>query len=242
MQSLGSPKRNVNNILMPPSKMSMQNNGGKKGGVMSFIKSMKFLALVIIVLQIIIIFILVNPINLVNQLTAVQVINKVTSKVVVPPSEVPQVIAKIGDITNLPTADELREENAIQAEIYKDAEDGDYVLLYTTKMIIYRASTDTVIYEGDTPSKVLSNAQQAILDKIVAKAKELDLIAEDSEEVPQLSVISDVTSLKQENPTFYKDAQANDVIGLFQTSSQILIYRPDTDKVVNSGAFNFAIQ
>lgn len=242
MQSLGSPKRNVNNILMTPSKNSMQSSSRKVHGVFSYIKSMKFLVLIVIVLQIIIVFILINPINLSNQLTAIQVINKVASKVVVPPNEVPQIIAKIGDITNLPTAEDLKKENAIQAEIYKDAQDGDYVLLYTTKMVIYRSSTDTVIYEGGTPSKVLSDAQQAILDKIVAKAKEIDLIREDSEEVPNLSVISNIASLKQEDPTFYADAANNDIVALFQTSSKILLYRPDTDKVVNSGAFNFTVQ
>lgn len=239
MQPLGNSKSGNIFAQKTPSMMS---SSSKRGGVLEFVKSMKFLAAMVIVLQLVIIFLLVNPINLLNQLNAVQVINKVSSLVVVPPNEVPQVIAQVGDKKNLPTADELREENAIQAAVYKDAQDGDYVLLYSNKMIVYREKENRVIYEGDTPAAILQKTQQDILTKVTTKAKDAGIISSSSDEVPQLSTITDVANLQKENPSFYSNAANDDVIALFQSAGKIVIYRPDTDTIVNSGSYNFNIQ
>lgn len=241
MQPLGNSKSNlIGQSHMPSMMQANQSKSGNK--IISTMKSMKFFVFLVVVLQLVIIFILVNPINLLNQLSAVQIINKVSSKVVVPPNEVPQVIAQVGDLKNLPDADALKKENAIQAEIYKDAQNGDYVLLYSSKMIIYRSAEDKVIYEGDTPASVLKKTQEGLVTKVVSKAKDLGLISASSEENPQLSIISDVAALKNENPVFYTNAANNDVIALFQQSGKILLYRPDTDTVINSGTFNVSIQ
>lgn len=236
MQPLGNIKQN------PAITPIATSNSSRKRGVLEFIKSMRFLAVMVIALQLIIIFLLVNPINLINQLNTVQVINKVASLAVVPPNEVPEVIAQVGDVKNLVSADELRNGNAIQASVYKDAQDGDYVLLYSTKMVIYREKENRIIYEGDTPSAILQKTQEDIVTKLIAKAKEEGVINSSSEEVPQLSVINDVANTQKENPEFYRNAANNDIIAMFRTEGKVLIYRPDTDSIINSGTYNFNIQ
>lgn len=205
------------------------------------LKFAKLFMLVIFLLQVLTVYLLINPINLINQLNAVQIVNRVASKVSVPPSEVPQVVARVGDGKTLPSADDLRKENEIQAQVYKDAQNGDYVLLYSSKMIVYREATDTVLYQGDTPTNILQKAQKELMDKVVAKAKAQSIVAASSEETPQLSTITDIAKLKQENAAFYAEGANNDVIALFPTAGKVVLYRPQTDTIVKSGNFKLNI-
>src|SRR5258705_13698298 len=92
-----------------------EKSSSKKNKILEVVTSLKFLAFLIVVLQIIIIAILINPINLASQLNAVQIINKVSKLTVVPPSEVP-VFGAIGDNKVLPDVETLKKDNAVQAQ------------------------------------------------------------------------------------------------------------------------------
>lgn len=205
----------------------------KKRSIKSIFSSKLLLGLVV-VLQLIMIFLILNPIAIIQDIQNRQLINEVASKTSLNTAETPV----IATITN---ADTLRAENAIQAEVYKDAQSGDYVLAYTDKMIIYRRGEGRVIYEGDNPNQLLNKTQQKLIDDIVASAKEQGIIDSASKEVPQISIISDVKSLAASDPTFYRSARNNDIIVLFAESQVIALYNQETGEIFNHGQYQTTI-
>lgn len=203
----------------------------------------------ILIFQAAILYLFLNPINLLNQLSTVQVINDVTKLVSenkdggqVPPNELPQV-GVIGDGKNLKNIDELKKGNAIDAEIYKDAQNGDYVVGYTSKLVIYRPSEKKVIYNGETPQQKLNQNQQAQQQVIVTVSKaalDAKLITEQTP-VPQASVVTDAEKVKAGN-AFYSVVQNNDIIATYSNPDLIVIYRPSEQKIVKSGKIEIAIK
>src|SRR5690606_34843519 len=107
----------------------------------------------------------------------------------------------------------------------------------TSKLVIYRLADNKIIYEGDNPQKILENTQKAIVENVVKKAKERGLIQNDSDETPQVAVVTDPNALRQANPEFYRDAQQNDILATFTASSVVVLYRPATDAIINAGNF-----
>ena len=193
----------------------------------------------IFILQLGIIYLIINPINLYYQLTSVQIINEISAKISTPPNELPQ-IGVIGDKKNLENIDELKAGNAIDSQIYKDARNGDYVVGYTSKLIIYRPQNKQIIYEGDTPQQILAKSQQAIINLVQKRAFQDKLIT-DKTPAPQASVVVDPQSVKQGNE-FYNDVQANDIIANFTNPDLLVIYRPSEDKIVKSGVVSLSIK
>ena len=195
--------------------------------------------LTIIILQGAIFYLILNPINLYNQLTTVQIINNVVKTVSVPPNELPQV-GIIGDKKNLQDIEILKKGNNVDAEIYKDAKNGDYVLGYTSKLVIYRPSDKSVIYEGDTPQQKVAKAQQNLISQVQKVAFDNGLITKETA-IPQASVVTDPSKVKSSNP-FYKDVEQNDIIANFSNPDLIIIYRPTTDKIIKSGQVQLNIK
>jgi len=207
-----------------------------------FIPQTRVLLILILIVQIAILYFVLSPLNLLQQLNVVQVINEVSKLTPVPPTEIPSVVAVIGDGTNLPDIDKIKTQNDYNAQVYKDAQNGDYVLAYTNKMIIYRKSTNTVIYNGDSPI-ALQNAQSTDLTNAVSKAaKAASIIPQDNTETPQLSVINDVTKLQGVNAVFYKDAKTGDIVAVYAQAAKIVIYRSSSDTIINSGDYSFVIK
>jgi hypothetical protein len=204
-----------------------------------FMKLTALAIFLIFVFQGIILYLILNPINLVNQLTTVQTINEVIKTSKLPPNELPQV-GIIGDKKNLQSIEDLKKGNAIDAKIYKDAKDGDYVLGYTSKLVIYRPSEKKVIYDGDTPQQELAKSQQAVVALVQKKALDSKLI-NDKTPVPQASVVTDPEKVKAANG-FYKDVQANDIVANFTSPDLIVVYRPSEDKIVTSGQVSLTVK
>jgi len=193
----------------------------------------------IVILQFLIIYLIINPINLYSQLTSVQIINEIAAKSSTPPNELPQ-IGVIGDKKNLGDIEDLKAGNAVDAQIYKEAKNGDFVIGYTSKLIIYRPETKQIIYEGDTPQQILAKSQQAIINLVQKKALE-DKLINDKTPAPQASVVVDPESVKIGND-FYKDVQANDIIANFTNPDLLVIYRPSENKIVKSGVVSLNIK
>jgi len=206
-----------------------------------YIPNMKVSMFLLFVFQIVLVILIINPPNLLNQLNVVNIVNDASKQANLPPTEVP-VVAVIGDNKLLPTVEDIKKQNQFAAEVYKDAQNGDYVLAYSSKMIIYRSSDKKVIYEGDTPATKQKNLQDQATQAVVAKAKEQNLITQDSTETPSLSVIVDENKVKESDPTFYANAQKDDIIATFADSKLILIYRPATKSIINSGTFTTVVQ
>ncbi len=202
--------------------------------IRNFFKGRTFLY-IIIILELIAIIYLLNPISIYNNFQNKQAVASVGTLAQNIPSEEP-VVAVVTD------ADKLRGENGIQAEIYKDAQNGDYVLGYTNRMIIYRQSSNKIIYDGGTPQMKLQDAQQGLVEQIVDVVKNAGLISRDATETPQVSVINDVVSLKKTDETFYVNVRNGDLLVLFPQNEVIVLYNVNTKEIINSGKYKTEIE
>jgi hypothetical protein len=221
----------------------MNTNDNHKKSNASFI--IQVLTLVMLIWISFGIWVLMNPINILNNLSVVNIINDVTRLATdegkpVPTNEVPTV-AQINDGKYLSDENELRKLNQINAKVYEKAKNGDHVLLYSTMMVIYRSSNKQIIYIGETPDDLLKKSQQAVLALSIQKAKEAGLIPEESDEVPQVSVVDVPENLKKINE-FYSVVEKSDLIISFNNPSIVIIYRPSTDKIVKSGNYSLNIR
>jgi hypothetical protein len=213
--------------------METQNHSKRKFDFIKMLNGTTIIApILIVLLQFAILYLILNPINIYNQLTTVQVINEVVKTVSIPPNELPQV-GIIGDKKNLQNIDELKKGNAIDAEIYKDAKNGDYVIGYTSKLIIYRPDGKKIVYEGDTPQQKIVKSQQNLVAQVQKKTLEAKLIS-DQTPVPQASLVTDPEKVRSSNE-FYKDVQLNDIVANFTNPNLIVIYRPSSDSIIKSG-------
>jgi hypothetical protein len=197
------------------------------------------LLLAILAMQVAFLYLLLNPVNIYNQLTSVNVINEVTKDKNLPPNELPQ-IGVVGDGKNLADIEVIKKTNAIDADVYKDAKNGDYVLGYTNKLIIYRPSEKKVIYEGPSSQQKLASSKQTLVTQVMNKVMSSNLLPKDYQGVPNISIVTSPEELKK-NGDLYKDAQANDLVATFSTGL-IAIYRPSNDTIVKSGTVSTVIK
>ena len=141
------------------------------------------------------------------------------------PKENP-VIAEVLDV------DILRQEHPINADVYKDAANGDKVIAYADKLIIYRPDENKVIYEGKNPNQIMQEQYIADLKDVLAKVGALTTL--DTKTVPQLSTIADIDKLKAGNPKFFADALNEDKILVYP--DRLIIYRPSTNQIIVEAA------
>lgn len=226
------------------SKKTVNISSAKKTSLLGRLTSMRNVLIGIFLVQIamlVLLIVIINPPLVFEQLNAIKVINQVSELVSVPPSEVP-IIARVGDGKLLPDIEELKKANEVNAQVYKDAQNGDYAIGFSSKLVIYRQPENKVIYEGDSPQKILEDAQTAIINSVTAKTKEAGLIPADSSEVPQVAIVTDPAQLKATNSAFYANALKNDVVATFSTSGVVVLYRPSTNEIINSGSYTTTIQ
>lgn len=161
----------------------------------------------------------------ISQLTDVNVLDKATTFATVVDSE------------------KLKGENEIQEEVYKDVQNNDYVVVFTNEMIIYRRSEKKIIYEGLTPVAIYQEQTNTLVNGVKKAINDSGLLAKPltEEEVPQLVMIDDVAVLKEQDAEFYKDARKGDLIASLQ-NGLVVIYRPETGVIVNSGYITTTIQ
>ncbi len=163
-----------------------------------------------------------------------------------------QILQEVSVLTNIDTsqdptialvsnADNLKSENTIHQKVYADAQDGDYVIGFEDKMLIYRRSSNEIIYEGKSPGQILQDTRASLSNRVIELAKESELIPQDTTSEPQISVVTDVETSKKRDPEFYENLASQDVVAIFNSEGVIIIYRSDTDEIVNSGSFQVAI-
>ncbi len=139
--------------------------------------------------------------------------------------------------------DKLRNENAIQKEVYKDAKNGDYVILFKDQMLIYRRPEKKIIYQGDSPATIAEKQRLNLSKKIGNKVLEAGLIPSGKKEIsiPQLSEVIDANKTKEQNPEFFADVEVGDIIAYFPDLNLVVLYRPSSDMLVNTGAYQSSI-
>ncbi|KXK26639.1 MAG: hypothetical protein TR69_WS6001000646 [candidate division WS6 bacterium OLB20] len=191
---------------------------------------------VITVLLVINIFLTISPPYIQQRNLTQQVMEEVAEQVEVNPFETP-VVSVVADAEN------LRSSNSIQAQVYANAQDGDYVLGYSDKMVIYRRSTGEIVYEGDSPGTILNRNQQALRDSVVKAAVSSGVIGSAENANPQLSVVTDPKQLQSQDAEFYKNAQSGDVIAIFPNNEVILLVRSANGQVtiIEQGEYNTSI-
>jgi hypothetical protein len=207
-------------------------------------KITNILVVAILVMQLVFLYFLVRPINVIEQLTSVQKINKITTltQAPLPITEVPQ-IGIVGDQKTLADADTIRKTNAIDAEVYKDAQNGDYVLGYSNagRLVIFRPSDEKIIYDGQSSTAKLQVGQQTLITSVLKKTVEAGLIPADYKLVPQVSVVTSPEDLKKGNE-FYKDVLKDDLVASFTNPNLVVIFRPSTQQIVKSGQFQITLK
>ncbi|MBW7953243.1 hypothetical protein H3C67_00440 [Candidatus Dojkabacteria bacterium] len=192
--------------------------------------------LIIIILLVINIVLTINPPYLAQKNLTQQVTEEVAALVQVNPFENP-VVSVVAD------AESLRKANSIQAEVYANANNGDYVLGFSDKMVIYRRETGEIIYQGESPGVLLNKNQQALRDSVVNAAVSAGLISQNTDANPQMSVVTDPTVLQKQDPEFYAKAKAGDIIAIFAEQQLILLVRTSAGQatIVERGVYNTQI-
>lgn len=235
MMNNSIPKVNINNVLS-----GQQNQSHKKAAnrntpsILEKVKSnpVPLLLLINAIFLGLLVFFQFNPpveVKSNNQ----KIFDEVKEQVDISDSETP-IISKI------PDAAALRDTNAVMGEVYKNAEDGDYFVALSDKIIIYRNGDDEVIYNGPSPAQIIEERKRALISTIKNLAQEQN-IPLDLEEVPELLAASDPEELKALDATFYAEVQSNDIIAVFTKSERIIIYRPSTAQIINQGAYSSSI-
>jgi hypothetical protein len=199
------------------------------------------LMFLVLAMQGLLTYLLLNPINLANSFVGVQRQNKAIAGVSNAPITAPKSISVVGDNVILKSADELRKGNAIEAEVYKEAKDGDVVLDYNTRVIIYRESENKVIYDGPSPYQKLTDANSTLINSIIKVIKEKGLIKDNPTQNPATAVVQNESEVKKTN-VFYKDVMNNDIIAQFNDSGVIVVYRPSTGQLVSAGKIETIIK
>ncbi len=148
---------------------------------------------------------------------------------------------KSPEVTQLLDVDYLKSLDAIQAEVLKDAQNGDWVVSYEDQMIIYRRDDDKIIYNDKTALKKIEERNQEILNDISSEAKEKGFISSDSAEVPTVTQIANASSLRKEEPVFYSQAENGDFVVTYEDAGVILLYRLSDSTIYNSGTFSVNI-
>lgn len=211
----------------------------RKDTIIKTVTSNKFLLVLLVIMQAVMLFFVlrnevVNIMNsnnryaeIVNKLAKLEVLNPGTQVVVQPLEDV----------------DTLRDENEIQKEIYKDARNGDYaIIMPDNKLVIYRESENRIIYNDVTPAAKVQNIQVGQLNELRKAAITAGIISQDSETIPQVSVVQEVEKVKQQDPEFYANAAVGDFVALFPAEGKIVLYRPSNQSILSSGQIKTSIE
>lgn len=206
-------------------------------GLIGNIFTVKGLLVIVILIQILLFAVFGIPLiqNASQQQELQSIINNAAGLANINASDIEssQIIANI---------DELKK-NPIDAEVYAEAQNGDYIFAYKTdKMVIYRASENKVIYNDLTPVAILNQRRAELIDNIVAQVKNLNLIPEDYSGTPELVAVTDVDKQKEEDPVFYAQVQLDDVIAYFNEQKVIVLYRAEGNSILNYGKLSTSIK
>jgi hypothetical protein len=79
----------------------------------------------------------------------------------------------------------------------------------------------------------------AAIDK---KAKELKIVPDTSKEELQATIVTDPAIFKKQSATFYADLRKDDVVGVYNESQIIVVYRQETGQIIKSGSFGVNIK
>lgn len=163
-----------------------------------------------------------------------RIINTISALNISPENENPIAVDIIGGGGNLPSISEILSNNEVNAEIYRDARNGDYVVGYKSKLIIYRQSEDRVIYDGPSPEAILDAERRNLISAIIRASKEDGVLPQASNEQPRLLLLDDVF-LNAIGPVgIYEKARENDIVATFYGTQIVVLFRPSETSIIDS--------
>lgn len=176
-----------------------------------------------------------NPVNQFKAYKERKLLETIANKASVKVTEA-QAMVEIGTTPNF-DLEKVKKGSKIDEQVYKDARTGDRVVAFTSKMVIYRPSSNTVVYQGDTPGQIQTKQNKERLTNVMTALKSAGVIPADTKEEPQASEVNNADQLKAN--AFYKDVKNGDLILNFGNLGIVIIYDEASGKVVNSGKIKF---
>ena len=174
---------------------------------------------------------LANPATVYENLTRRWLVQRVANAAEVDLESFQNMVV-LGKTKEFDDIDQLKKQNSYNQAVYKDAKSGDLALAFSSKMVIYRPKTESIIYQGETPTQKMEQDQKLAVSKYAEVIKAQGIIPKESVEVPQVSVISNVDQYK--NNTLYAGASNGDLVMVFSDSGIVVIYNTKENRVIKA--------
>jgi hypothetical protein len=166
-----------------------------------------------------------------------------------------QIVQEVGKLTTInqfedpnisivKDVENIKKQNELNAVAFKDAKDGDYVLTFNDKIVIYRRAENRVVYNGDSPVQMLNKLRTGLVTKALDKARKDKIITATNTEVgnPAMEEVTDVDAKKKQDPVLYANVQKGDVLISLPNQKLILIYRPSSDTIIGYAEVKFELK
>lgn len=127
--------------------------------------------------------------------------------------------------------DSLKKSSQFNAQVYKNSVNGDRVVGFPSRVIVYRESENKIIYDGASPAVLQESAYRKELEVLLPEVAKKVFV--DPAVLPQLLTVLDPDTVKKQNPLLYKDVIKGDKVLLY--TDRVIIYRPGTGKIIYDG-------
>jgi hypothetical protein len=171
------------------------------------------------------IFVFFSPFAVIGALRDQSLVRDAAKRASVDPAQF-QFMVELGKTNEFKDLEALKAQSVFNQDVYKDAQKGDRVLAFSSKMVIYR--NGKIIYDGLSPAQKQAQYQQQQVENAHQAMKAEGLVKND--EVPQLAVVVDRTKLGDD--LFFAKAENGDFLLAYEKANVFAIYRPDTKKIV----------
>ncbi|MEI7653568.1 MAG: hypothetical protein WCJ70_04860 [bacterium] len=190
-----------------------------------------FLLSAICILLLYLVAVLANPATVYEGLTKRWLVQRVAKGAEVE-LESFQSMVELGKTKEFEDIEQLKKQNSYNQSVYKDAKTGDLALAFSSKMVIYRPKTESIIYQGETPTQKMEQDQKLAVSKYAEVIKAQGIIPKESTEVPQVSVISNIDQYK--NNTLYTGASNGDLVMIFNDAGIVVVFNTKENRVVKA--------
>lgn len=175
--------------------------------------------------------VLANPSSVYESMTKRWLVDRVAKSAEVE-FESFQSMVELGKTKEFEDVETLKKQNSYNQAVYKDAKNGDLALAFTSKMVIYRPRTASIIYQGETPTQKMEQDQKLAVTKYAEVIKAQGIIPKESTEVPQVSVISNIDQYK--NNALYTGASNGDLVMIFNDAGIVVVFNTKENRVVKA--------
>lgn len=131
-------------------------------------------------------------------------------------------------ILTIDDVDAVRKADPLNEQVYKDAQNGDRIIRFSDRMIIFNEGENKIVYEGKSPVQMQQEQLTADLQNVLSEVSQLTTINPQAR--PQLLTVVKPEELKKQNPEVYKDVELGDRVLVY--TDRVIIYRPTEKKLI----------